>query len=148
MKKTLPTFLFFILLCACTKNDFWHFSNFNKNMIARQDKMNQDDTINNDTNYLTPLIISNSPLLQFTPDTIYVAVGSEVQFYSNINQVYNNHPNAYGEWRSWNLSCGQITQLGGTLMVYNSGIIRIIYTCGVIGSALPNYQKSIIVVSN
>lgn len=110
--------------------------------VLNQQKMSQDDISSNGTNNVTSLIISNSPLLQFTPDTIRVPVGSQVQLYSNVSSVYPGGSSIHGEWRSWNIPAGQVTRYGGLVQTYTTGIIRITYTCGVMGTNLPNYQVS------
>ena len=113
------------------------------NRTLNQVKMPQDgDESTNGNHNVTSLIISNSPLLQFTPDTIHVPVGTQVQLYSNVDAVYGSVPNIHGEWRSWNVPSGQITRYGGLLSTYSAGMIRITYTCGVMGTNLPNYQVS------
>ena len=108
------------------------------NMIQKENRIHQDD-FETDS-----LIISNDSSLLFTPDTIRVPVGTQVQLYSNVNRVYGGVPNIYGEWRSHNIPGGQVTRHSGMVTTNPSftGVIRITYTCGVIGTNLPNYQTS------
>jgi len=154
MKKLFTTILIFTLTAGCNKEELSNgiIPNPNErfetglvrdgNKTLNQIKMSQDEVLTNGTNNVTSLIISNSPLLQFTPDTIRIPVGTQIQLYSNVNSVYSGQTNIYGEWRSYNIPAAQVTRQGGLVTTYNTGVIRITYTCGVMGTNLPNYQAS------
>lgn len=148
MKRLFTTILIFTLTAGCSKEELSNGIIPNPNewfeigLVRGDSKTLKQTKIHQDNFETDSLIISNNPSLVFTPDTIRVPVGTQVQLYSNVNRVYGGVPNINGEWRSWNVPAAQVTRQGGLVTTYNTGVIRITYTCGVMGTNLPNYQVS------